>query len=147
MRRILVALDSSPRTAFVFDAALDLAKQYRVPIVLFRAVDVPPEFPAAAANHGSDPLAPKLLSDAHHDLGELAERAKSAGVEASVDVVVASEPWRAIIDAAAARDVDAIVIGSHGFQAIDRLLGTNAARVADRARCLVVVVHEPRTSS
>jgi nucleotide-binding universal stress UspA family protein len=101
----------------------------------------------ACPNHGSDPLGPKLVADANHDLAELAARAKSAGVDASIDVVVSSEPWRAIIDAAAARDVDAIVIGSHGFHAIDRLLGTNAARVADRARCLVVVVHEPRTTS
>jgi nucleotide-binding universal stress UspA family protein len=147
MRRILAALDSSPRTTFVFDAALDLAKQYRVPMVLFRAVDVPPEFPPAAATHVTDALRPKLVADATHELGQLAARAKSAGVEASVDVVVSSEPWRAIIDAAGACDVDAIVVGSHGYHAIDRLLGTNAARVADRAPCLVVVVHEPRTPS
>jgi len=56
--------------------------------------------------------------------------------------VVSSETWRAIIDAAEARGADAIVVGSHGYRAIDRIIGTNAARVADRARCLVIVVHE-----
>lgn len=147
MRRILAALDASARTQLVFDTALDLAKQYGVPLVLLRCVDVPPVFPPAAATSQGDPLGPKLVGDAKDELAALASKAKSLGVDASVDVVVASEPWRAIIEEADSRGVDAIVVGSHRYRVIDRLLGTTASRVADRAACLVVVVHEPRTKS
>ncbi len=147
MRRILVALDVSARTKPVFDTALDLAKQYRALLVLFRAVDVPPEFPPAAATGVGDELRPKLVSDANSELDDLASIAKSAGIDARVEVVVSSEPWRAILDAAEDFAMDTLVVGSHGYHAIDRLLGTNAARIADRARCVVVVVHEPRKES
>ncbi len=143
MRRILAALDTTPRASTVMRTALDLAKQYRASLVLFRAVDVPQEFPPAAATHGRDALGPKLVEDASRELGALASQAKALGVEALVDVVVSAEPWRAILDAAASHDADAIVVGSHGYHVIDRLLGTTAARVADRAQGLVIVVHEP----
>ncbi|HEX4514180.1 MAG TPA: universal stress protein, partial [Polyangiaceae bacterium] len=147
MRRILAALDVSVRTTPVLRTAIDLAKQYRASLVLFRAVDVPPEFPPAAATHHADELGPKLLADARRDLDELASVARSLGVETSTDVVASTEPWRAIIDAAQSRDADAIVVGSHGYRVIDRLLGTTAARVADRAKTLVIVVHGAPTES
>lgn len=141
MRRILAALDVSLRTTPVLQTAIDLAKQYRASLVLFRAVDVPQEFPPAAATHHTDELRPQLLATASKDLDELAAVARSLGVETSTQVVVSTEPWRAIIDAAQSRDADAIVVGSHGYHVIDRLLGTTAARVADRAKVLVIVVH------
>jgi nucleotide-binding universal stress UspA family protein len=141
MRRILAALDVSMRTTPVLQTAIDLARQYRAPLVLFRAVDVPPEFPPAAATHHADELRPKLLADATKELDELAAVARALGVETTTDVVASTEPWRAIIDAAQSRGADAIVVGSHGYHVIDRLLGTTAARVADRAKSLVIVVH------
>jgi nucleotide-binding universal stress UspA family protein len=50
-------------------------------------------------------------------------------------------PWRKILDAADELDVDLIVMGSHGYGGFDRLLGTTAAQVANRARRNVLVVH------
>ncbi len=38
--------------------------------------------------------------------------------------------------------MDLIVLGSHGYGGIDRLLGTTAAHVANRAERNVLVVHE-----
>ena len=143
MRRILAALDVSKRTDAVFRTAIDFAKQYHAELLLFRAVDVPQEFPPAAATHHADALRPKLLEDARAELDGLAATARSAGIVTTTEVVVSSEPWRRIIDAAEARGVDVIIVGSHGYHVIDRLLGTTTARVADRAKCMVVVVHEP----
>jgi nucleotide-binding universal stress UspA family protein len=37
--------------------------------------------------------------------------------------------------------VDLIVIGSHGYHGLDRVLGTTAARVSNLARRNVLVVH------
>lgn len=143
IRRILAALDETERAAVVFRSSIELARQYGAQLVLFRAVDVPPEFPPAAATHTSDFLGRKLLSDGQRELEQLAERARSAGVSATVEVVSAADVSRAILAAAEATGVDAIVVGSHGYRRIvDRVLGTNAARVADRAQCTVIVIHD-----
>ncbi len=115
-------------------------KQFGAKLILFRAVAIPAEFPPAAAVERSDALGPKMLGDAEQTLRELAI---DAAISATVRVVSSTEPWRAIIDEADAQSADAIVVGSHGYDTLDRFLGTNAARVADRAHCLVVVVHEP----
>jgi nucleotide-binding universal stress UspA family protein len=142
IKRILVALDQSERASSVLRTAGDLASQFQATLVLFRAVDVPQEFPPAAATHARDELAPKLLADARKDLEGLLASVNLRGAAPTFRVVASSEPWRAIIDEADAISADTIVIGSHGYKGLDRILGTNAARVADRAHCLVVVVHD-----
>jgi len=138
---MLVGLDGSARAPTVFRASIDLARQLDARVVLFRAVDIPPEFPAAAAMHRADALGPKLMFDARDELSSLVDVASAHGVEATFHVIASTEAWRAIIDTADTLRVDAIVVGSHGYDVVDRMLGTNAARVADRAHCLVIVVH------
>jgi len=86
MRRILAALDESKRTPLVLQTAVDLSKQNRASLILFRAVDVPPEFPPAAALGLRDQLRPKMIADARRALEELATQAKSQGIETSVEV-------------------------------------------------------------
>ena len=51
--------------------------------------------------------------------------------------------WDAICTAAKEVDADLIVIGSHGYGVIDRLLGTTAAKVVNHADRSVYVVHDP----
>jgi universal stress protein F len=48
--------------------------------------------------------------------------------------------WDAICAAAREHDVDLIVIGSHGYRILDRLLGTTAAKVVNHADRSVLVV-------
>jgi universal stress protein F len=44
--------------------------------------------------------------------------------------------------AAAENDVDMIVIGSHGYHGLDRVLGTTAAKVVNHADRSVLVVRD-----
>jgi nucleotide-binding universal stress UspA family protein len=143
VKRILAAVDTSVRAPAVVRTALELASQFGAGVVLFRAVDVPAEFPPAAATTQADPLRPKLMSDAVRELEKLGQQAAVDGVETTILVVPSTDPSKAIVAAAADLHADAIVIGSHGYRIVDRLIGTNAARVADRAKCMVVVVHDP----
>ncbi len=140
IQRVLAAVDATPRAARVVESASDLAHQYGAELVLFRAIDVPPDLPAAAATQPNR-IEPEILRMEEESLRAFAAMCK---VKATTRVVASHEPWRAIVEAADAMKADAIVIGSHGYHGLDRLLGTNASRVADRAHCLVVVVHEPR---
>jgi nucleotide-binding universal stress UspA family protein len=56
--------------------------------------------------------------------------------------VVVGAPWEAVCNAARTTAVDVIVIGSHGYSGLDRLLGTTAARIVNHAPCSVLVVRE-----
>jgi nucleotide-binding universal stress UspA family protein len=136
---ILVALDASALAPRVLSAALDLADALDATVVLFRAITIPPEFPPAA-HVGQDPLPAFLEREAMEQLEALA-RGDARPIETEL-VVSRGQPWRAIVDAARRRNVDLVVLGSHGYHGLDRVLGTTAARVVDHAPCSVHVVRE-----
>jgi universal stress protein F len=139
--RILVALDGSPRAPSVFDAAAQLAARFGATMFPFRALFVPPEFPAAAAGSRADALPRHLTKTALDHLLLLAERPAPRGVRVDAPTVRIGTPWRLILDLSDELDVDLIVMGSHGYNALDAILGTTAARVANLARRHVFVVH------
>src|SRR5689334_4521445 len=112
LQRILVALDGSPRAPGVLAAARELATRFGARLVLFRALVIPPEFPAAAAGSLKDPLPDIMAEQAVKELQTLAAGCSAADVERPE--VGIGQPWRAILAAAERLDVDLIVIGSHG---------------------------------
>lgn len=138
---ILVALDGSERAPGVFAAAVELAARFRASLHPFRAVTVPPEFPAAAAGSRPDPLASHLLERAEEELAEIVATAPP-GMHVAPPVVRFGQAWRLILALGDEIDADLIVVGSHGYHALDRVLGTTAARVANVAHRNVLVVHD-----
>src|SRR4051794_1242070 len=122
MKRILVGLDSSPRAKDVLAAAIDLAQRTGAKIRLLRAVGLPPELPT---NLWALPPAQVMETFLATARGELEEAARSVPPElldgAGAQLGIA---WDAICSAAREHDADLIVIGSHGYGILDRLLGT-----------------------
>jgi nucleotide-binding universal stress UspA family protein len=140
--RVLVALDGSPRGPGVFDAAAEIAFRFSATLFPFRALFVPPEFPAAAAGSRADALPDHLTQVALDDLLRLTRRPTPRGVRIEPPTVRIGTPWRRIIEMSEELDVDLIVLGSHGYHGLDRILGTTAARVANLAHRDVFVVHD-----
>ncbi|MDB4935733.1 MAG: Universal stress protein UspA [Labilithrix sp.] len=139
MKRILVAVDASPNAIAVLDAGVDLARQSGAKVLLLRAVAMPPE-PLLASGFVAPPgeLVDSFIVTAKHDLAELAERVPADLLEgATAQVGVA---WEAICSHARDHDVDMIVIGSHDYRLIDRIIGTTAAKVVNHADRPVLVV-------
>jgi nucleotide-binding universal stress UspA family protein len=139
LTRILVAVDASEREPGVFDAAAELAQRFDATLFVVRAVTVSPEFPPAAAGSAADPLPAHLKRDAALELAELWKRAPT--LTATAPIVVIGQPWKVIIDTAKDFEVDLIVLGSHGYQGWDRVLGTTAGKVANSSDRNVLVVH------
>ena len=137
---ILAAVDTSPRADGVLRTALEIAERFDGRVHLFRAVDVPPDFPPAAATL-PDPVPGMLGTRTRQALEDLAAGRPRVVIEAPD--LVTPQPWRAILVAAQRLHAELIVVGSHGFAGWDRLIGTNTAKVADHAWCHVLVVHEP----
>ena len=138
--RILVALDGSERAPGVFAAAVELAARFHATLQPFRAVMVPPEFPAAAAGSRPDPLGAHLLERAENELVNIVAGAPP-GLQVSPPIVRFGQPWRLILALGDEMDADLIVVGSHGYHGLDRILGTTAARVANVSHRNVLVVH------
>jgi nucleotide-binding universal stress UspA family protein len=141
IQRILVALDGSFRAPGVFDAAIEMARNFAASLSVVRAITVPPEWPPAAAGSPADPLPDHLRAVALEELASVVDRASSRGLVIPPFLVRIGAPWRVIVDVSEELDVDLIVIGSHGYGGLDLLLGTNAGRVANLAHRNVLVVH------
>jgi nucleotide-binding universal stress UspA family protein len=138
IRRILVALDGSSRAPDVLAAAAEVGVRFDAILIPFRAVSIPPDFPAAAEAGNGARLA-KVLDDTAR--AELASLVDPWIAPKAPPVVGHGPPWRAILHAAREHDVDLIVLGSHGYGGLDRALGTTAAQVVHHARRNLLVVH------
>lgn len=141
MKRILVALDSSPRAPQVLAAALRLAELENASLVVFRAIGIPPDVPREILNLTDVKLEDVLVRTAHADLERLIAAIPRDRIE-RISTAFAT-PWDGICTAAREQDVDLIVIGSHGYGGLDRVLGTNAGKVVNHADRNVLVVRTP----
>jgi universal stress protein F len=139
--RVLVAVDASPRAPAVVAAAAEIAARFGATLTLFRALSIPPDFPPAAHVGPADALPAFLTKEALAGLDALLATLPP-GVRADAPMVRVGQSWRTILQVADELDVDLIVIGSHGYYGLDRVLGTTAGKVANRARRNVLVVHE-----
>ena len=139
--RVLVAVDASARAPLVVAAAAEIAARFGATLTLFRALTIPPDFPPAAHVGPADALPAFLTREAHASLDALVATLP-ADVRADAPIVRVGQSWRAILEAADELDVDLIVIGSHGYYGLDRVLGTTAGKVANLAQLNVLVVHD-----
>jgi nucleotide-binding universal stress UspA family protein len=141
MEKMLVGLDGSPRAAGVLTAALALARASGAKLHLFRGVGLPPDVPAAAWSVPPGELEVVLEREALEALEAIAGNMPPyllGGVSVALGV-----PWQAICEAGRRENVDLIVVGSHGYGVLDRVLGTTAAKVVNHADRSVRVVRAP----
>jgi len=138
VKRILVALDGSPRARKVLDVAVRLAELTGAKLVFYRAITVSPDLPREALVETDRRLEDILVSNARTDLQRIAAEVPPALVEQVVTGF--ATPWDGICRVARDLDVDLIAIGSHGYGGIDRVLGTVAAKVVNHADRNVFVV-------
>ena len=137
MKRILVGLDGSPAQVAVLDAAAKLAEALGAKLILFHAVAIPVHLPQQALALPPTDVGGMLSDMARTQLEELAQARADVVERLQVEIGTA---WRAVCDTAKTDAVDLVVIGSHSYGGIDRLLGTTAAKVVNHAPCSVLVV-------
>ena len=141
MKRILVALDGSPRAPGVLAAAARLAKTSDAKLVLFRAIGIPPEIPREVFVEPELRIEDILRRQARDDLEKLAADIAPELVEQILTEL--GTAWDSITRVAKRVDADLVVVGSHGYGGLDRLLGTTAAKVVNHIDRNVLVVRTP----
>jgi nucleotide-binding universal stress UspA family protein len=141
MKRILVALDSSKRAPQVLTAAVRLAELTGAKLVVFRAMGIPPDMPQELLLATDMRIEDVLTRKAYADLEQLIEQAPRGLVEKITTAFATA--WDGICTAAREQDADLIMIGSHGYGRLDKLLGTTAGKVVNHADRNVMVVRTP----
>lgn len=145
-KTILVGVDGSERAPLVLAHAKRLAHAYGLKLTVLRAVGIPAGLPVEALNMQPEGIPALLLTEAKKELTALVEREVPAAMLDKYDVDLGT-PWQVLCDAAKTLGVDYLVIGSHGYTLLDRVLGTTAARVVNHAPCSVLVVHSARAKA
>ena len=136
-QRVLVATDGSKQCRPAVEKAIDFSQSYGGEISVVSIVDVPAEFYAEA---------PQIVEDMIHKakvyVEEVKKQAEASGVKAEA-FVKEGEAYQAIVDLAKERDVNIIVMGSHGRTGLKRLLmGSVAEKVIGYAPCPVLVTRQ-----
>ncbi|MCB9702417.1 MAG: universal stress protein [Myxococcales bacterium] len=135
---ILVALDGSPRAPKVLEHALAVADRFGATLHLCRAVNIPLGLPPDAWTLTGEQLTAALIDAATRELLDLI--AHLPAERRGLVICKLGKPARVIDDAAEACEAELVVIGSHGYDALDRVLGTTAARVVNHSKRPVLVV-------
>lgn len=141
IERIVVGLDDSPRAPDVLRAALTIASRHEAKLCILRAVGLSSRIPEELLSVRPDEVPQALQRIERQRLEELVEDAKpSMPVELFVEVGRAAD---VICQFASQHRASLVIVGSHGYRGLDRLLGTTAERVANTAPCSVLVVRPP----
>ncbi|MCI0572700.1 MAG: universal stress protein [Myxococcaceae bacterium] len=139
MSRYLVAIDNSQPSLDAVDLAARLASKTGASLTLLHVVtpiDTPPGLPAEFATD----LTASLRKEGQDLLDNVAARVKPKGVSVNTQLEL-GDPARRIADLARQADVEMVVMGSHGRNAMARMLmGSVATKVVHLCEKPVLVV-------
>jgi nucleotide-binding universal stress UspA family protein len=138
-KKIVLALDGSENAARALEMAAQLARTHESTVTIVHAYEPVSQWPGDPT-YGSRveqhiDASQRLLRRAEQRLAEL-------GVTEVEQDVLQGPPAAAIVNAAAARGADLIVMGSRGLTPLrGLLLGSVSERVISTAPCPVLVTH------
>ena len=137
-QHILLAVDFSVESELIGSRAVQIMKKYDARLTLLHVVANVYEEPVydLMSSYPVD-IEEKLVENANRSLRTLAEKLGLADAECSVEM---GTPKIAIVQAAKQRQVDLIVLGSHGVHGLGLLLGSTANAVLHAATCDVLAV-------
>jgi len=142
---VLCALDFSDSSRAALEYAVSLSRTAGGELVALHVIEVPPEWQGydVVQNLQIDRVKAKAEDRWQHYLQTLEPDAVTQ-VHHFEPAVEEGRAHHVILREAAARQVDAIVMGTHGHRRVGRLfLGSNTAEVIRSARCPVLIVRRP----
>lgn len=138
-KRILAGLDGSTIQSLVLEQAVALTRsQSDAELHLCRAMMVPVSIPTVVWSLQGDDFEKFLVEHGAEELDQAAAKLPNGTVR-QVHARI-GQPADVLCSVAREIDADVIVIGTHGYDGLDRVIGTTAAKVVNRAPCSVLVV-------
>ena len=143
IQSILLPTDFSECGNYALPYAASLARKFGAALICVHVIE--PMVPSVGYSGMTEPLPMADISDqledsAERELPKIAERDECAGLEVE-ELIVHGEAAAEIVRVAKERNVDLIVVSSHGRTGLGRILfGSTAEAVVRHASCPVLVV-------
>jgi nucleotide-binding universal stress UspA family protein len=143
--KLLVATDFSPQTKKVLRVARKLAQALGAKLWILH-VATQPAFKTYGVGERQDRLETAAeLREEHRLVQEAAQSMRDSGIQAT-GLMVPGPPAKAIVGEAARLDADLIILGSHGFGAVFKmLLGSVSSAVLRKSGRPVLIVPADRS--
>ncbi|MFC6720673.1 universal stress protein [Halobacteriaceae archaeon SHR40] len=133
---ILFPTDGSDGAADTFDHVLDIAATHDATVHILFVTDTT----QTSATRIRSELLDTLEAEGEEIVAETAARAEQRDVS-TVTEVVQGEPYREIVEYADSREIDLVVMPTHGRQGLERfLLGSTTERVVRQANVPVLTI-------
>jgi nucleotide-binding universal stress UspA family protein len=141
-KTICCPIDFSDASRAAMEVAADLAARTGASLTLLHAYPVPGyTFPDGSVV-ASARMLQELADQSSRHLGEWKSQAEVLGARSVNAETVVGEPATEIVAWARERNVDLLVLGTHGRTGLEHaLMGSVAEKVVRRARCPVLTVH------
>lgn len=142
IRKILTAVDFSSQTDKVLDAAISMAVKFEAEVQIVFVVEEMSHYAWVAVPHISfDILEEEMGKSAETKLEKLVEEKLPAGLSCKTEVRKGI-PAKEIVDCARKEGSSLIVMGTHGYRGMEKvLLGSVAEQVLQSAPCPVLVIN------
>jgi nucleotide-binding universal stress UspA family protein len=143
IRTILLPTDFSECGNYALSYAASLARKFDASIICVHVIE--PMVPTVGYSGMTEPLpiadiTDQLEDSAERELPKIAQREECTGLEIE-ELIVHGEAAAEIVRVAKDRNVDLIVISSHGRTGLGRILfGSTAEAIVRHASCPVLVV-------
>ncbi len=139
--KLLVAIDLSEASKIIIEQALGIARSLKGEVWLLHVAEPEPDFVGYDVGPQSvrDSVAKEFHSE-HAELQDIADRLRAQGIETKALLIQGATAATILREASKLR-VDMIVVGSHGYGAVHKLLvGSVSENVLRKATAPVLVV-------
>ena len=136
-QHFLVPIDFSDSSDRALDCAIELGKKLQARLTLLHVVYLP-----RLAEIDLSPYQEEMETDAKKALESCLKRVRDGGLEATIEIVH-GVPFREIVDMTNDRNIDLIIMGTHGRTGLQHaFLGSVAEIVVRLAPCPVLVARQ-----
>ncbi len=144
VKSILVPIDFSDYSKGALKYAVEIAKKFNAKMYLIYVIEpvvYPSDFSMGqvsipAVDHDS-------FNRSKNELKKLAEMEIDSTIEVEV-IIKSGKPFVEINESASEKDIDLIIIATHGHTGVEHLLfGSTAEKVVRKAPCPVLTLREP----
>jgi universal stress protein A len=143
VHHVLVPLDFSTYAEQALDYAIALAQKLQARVTLLHVIQPPAVVKVEGGIWPSSTFLQDLEAAVTRDMEGYLARVTAAGLAGEI-AVVHGVPFQEILDTAKARQVDLIIMGTHGRTGLSHvLLGSVAEKVVRLAPCPVLVARQP----
>lgn len=141
IEKILVPVDFSDNTEKLIEYAQYVAKNFNASIHFLHVI-APPPVDSMVGMPTMEDYRGEIKKHTEERMAYLVESLNNENARHCSGEVLYGDPVEVIVDTARSRNIDTIVISTHGAQGLERiLLGSVTERVLKRAHCPVFVLN------